>query len=213
MNTDKWDGYWRTYKRTDSIRRSQHRCAEIVIGLIESGIAPRTIIDLGGGTGEIGTIIHRATGATVVNMDLSQEALKRSGGLRVRVDAETLPLESDSVECVVSFGHASVGSYPNVVGEIQRVLAPNGIAIIDFINISVFDFLLHPSMVLRWGLRYLGYGNKVCYHYGPLGIREHFATHGLVELRRWYPSRGVIVVMFKKVLRPSSPENSSSIVI
>jgi len=107
---------------------------------------PRQLVDLlGKGTGpclEIGcgTGAHAATvrslGWTPIGVDLSTAMLGYAvDRLPVtRADAERLPFLSGSLPAVLSvMVHTDMPSYPNVLREVRRVLAPGGV----FVHIGV----------------------------------------------------------------------------
>jgi ubiquinone/menaquinone biosynthesis C-methylase UbiE len=101
------------------------------------GTEPRTLVDLGCGTGQLTQRLVRSfPGATVVGVDLSAgmltEAagrLRRAGdaGRLVRADARQLPFAASTVDVVVCT--ESFHWYPDQAGtlsELARVLKPGG---------------------------------------------------------------------------------------
>lgn len=95
--------------------------------------APATVLDVGCGTGRHARAL-RATGATVVGLDLSlgllRAAAARQRGGWVQADARRLPLGDGCIDAVVSLCQGGFGITPGgdaaVLAEMVRVLRPGG---------------------------------------------------------------------------------------
>ncbi|MDZ7850917.1 MAG: class I SAM-dependent methyltransferase [Halodesulfurarchaeum sp.] len=101
------------------------------LGLADRRIA--TVLDLGGGTGRAG----RAIGPETVIFDASEPMLSRAtanGYPAVRGDVRSLPLDSESVDAVVSVDAIHhLPAIESVIAEVERVLRPGGVFVVrDF---------------------------------------------------------------------------------
>lgn len=201
-----WDQFWRA-TGTDAARRttlaiSARLAAEALAREWVPGTSLR-VLDLGCGRGEIARMLVRRLAVKVVGADFSWQALRdalwhepadrAAGRIRyVGADCYRLGFADASFDAVISFGYASAASYQGAESEVARVLRPGGLALIDFPNLSIYNTLLRPRSLLRLFRRYRGPG-KV-YHFGTLGLREHFAPYGLtlegVRYFNTYPPLG-----------------------
>ena len=146
------------------------------------------VLDLGCGVGDITTNLLAHPRLTVVGLDISAEALsqfqRRSAcgasecPALVRGDVYRLPFADRSFGAVVSFGYASAGSYQGVDLEVARVLVQGGVALIDFANPSLYHWLRSPRSTFRWYRRFRSSASSQ-YHFGVLGIADHFSVAGL----------------------------------
>jgi SAM-dependent methyltransferase len=93
-------------------------------------VARRRVLDLGCGLGELGERFAKQLGAHVCAVDLSERMveLARSHGLDAQVaDAEQLPFENDSFDCVFAgWVLYHVPGLEQAVAEIARVLERDG---------------------------------------------------------------------------------------
>jgi 2-polyprenyl-3-methyl-5-hydroxy-6-metoxy-1,4-benzoquinol methylase len=104
-------------------------------------VAGKRVLDIASGSG-YGSDLLAETAAHVVGVDVSPEAVEYAratfvrDNLEYRVgDAVAIPLEDDSVDVVVTFETIEhIEDYRAFMVEIDRVLAPDGIAIISTPN-------------------------------------------------------------------------------
>jgi ubiquinone/menaquinone biosynthesis C-methylase UbiE len=103
--------------------------------------APRRVLDLGCGTGQLTARLRRALPrAAVIGCDFSRgmldHAARRAPGLLlVRGDAQRLPLRPESFDAVVSTEAFHWFPDPDAaLGEIHRVLAPGGRLLVSLVN-------------------------------------------------------------------------------
>ena len=88
------------------------------------------ILDLGSGTG----LLQKFLKIPIIGVDISFASLKKSHETNVQGDAEILPFKDNSFNTVLSFTTAqNLDSVENMLGEIARVLKPNGIAVITIL--------------------------------------------------------------------------------
>ncbi|HTT42148.1 MAG TPA: malonyl-ACP O-methyltransferase BioC [Steroidobacteraceae bacterium] len=115
----------------------QARVADELLGrLADFAFAPRTILDLGAGTGRAsGTLKRRYPRALVLALDLSAGMLQQAGRhvrpwrrfARVCADAQRLPLTDASVDLVFSSLMLQWCEPPHAaLAEVRRVLRPEG---------------------------------------------------------------------------------------
>lgn len=114
----------------------QARVADELLGrLADFAFAPRTILDLGAGTGRAsGTLKRRYPRALVLALDLSAGMLQQAGRhvrpwrrfARVCADAQRLPLTDASVDLVFSSLMLQWCEPEAALAEVRRVLAPTG---------------------------------------------------------------------------------------
>ena len=101
----------------------------------------RRVLDIASGSG-YGSHLLSADAASVVGVDVNPDAVAyasrtyRRDNLEFRVgDAERIPLDDDSVDVVVTFETIEhVADYRQFLSEIDRVLAPGGVALISTPN-------------------------------------------------------------------------------
>lgn len=104
-------------------------------------VTGKRVLDIASGSG-YGSDMLAETAASVVGVDVSPEAVEYArttfvrDNLEYRVgDAVAIPLEDDSVDVVVTFETIEhIEDYRAFIAEIDRVLAPDGIAIISTPN-------------------------------------------------------------------------------
>jgi ubiquinone/menaquinone biosynthesis C-methylase UbiE len=95
-----------------------------------------------------------------------------------RASVYELPFPDAAFDAVVSFGYASAASYDGAEREVARVLRSGGVAVVDFANPSLYRWLAAPRPTLRWLRRYRD-PMQSQYHFGRLGLRQHFGPAGL----------------------------------
>ncbi len=105
-------------------RRKIFRLMETVQG--------KTSLDLCCGTGALSLLLHKK-GARVVSLDFSMSMLKRGvekGALKhasVAADASVIPFADNSFHvATIAFGIRNIPDLDNFIGEVQRVLKPDG---------------------------------------------------------------------------------------
>jgi SAM-dependent methyltransferase len=116
-----------------------------VEALLAQGVGGR-VLDLGCGFGRHQLALRRR-GVQAFGLDRSPELLAHGGsidpdglteGRRVRGDFRCLPIQSGSFEHVLmlfsSFGYFDDAGNARVLDELARVLAPEGIAVLDLLN-------------------------------------------------------------------------------
>lgn len=110
--------------------------------------APRDILDLATGSGDLALALQAACpAAQVVGADFCEEMLRAASrkGLAktVLADALRMPFPDSSFDAVsVAFGLRNMESWPAAIAEIVRVLRPGG-------RMLVLDFAM-PNPPLRW---------------------------------------------------------------
>jgi ubiquinone/menaquinone biosynthesis C-methylase UbiE len=155
--------------------------AAVVTAAIEAGSHPRSVLDLGCGTGRL---LERAAqqwpDAALIGIDASprmiaEARVKLSGDARFRfevADAAALPLEPASVDLAfstVSFHHWA--DQAGGVREVARVLGAGGL----FVLADLAPPLLRGSLA-----------NRV---HGVRSRRKLFEQAGLSVVRQWRPTR------------------------
>jgi demethylmenaquinone methyltransferase/2-methoxy-6-polyprenyl-1,4-benzoquinol methylase len=152
---------------------------------------PRDILDLATGSGDLALAIQRRLPeAAITAADFSPEMLKVARGKGVTktvlADALHLPFESESFDCVtVAFGLRNMADWDRALGEISRVLRPQGhLLVLDFSIPTgtlrpAYRFYLHRCLPL---LATIVTGQKAAYDYLG-GSIEKFPSGGeMVEL-------------------------------
>ena len=125
------DFYWR------------RRAAEIV-----ASWRPSKIVDLASGTGDLALALQkRLPNAEVVAVDFLPEMLQRAKRKGVRqtvlADALKLPFVDASFDCVtVAFGLRNMEDWGVALGEMSRVVKPNG-------HLLILEFSLPTMSILR----------------------------------------------------------------
>jgi SAM-dependent methyltransferase len=123
----------------------RQRCAFAASYVLERCDRTATVLDLGCGSGPVASVL-RLGGLKVTALDYSPDMLRlartrfehdgvNAGGL-VRGDGERLPFLASSFDAVVCLGLISyVRDYQTVIGEIRRVLKPDGRLVLSSRNI------------------------------------------------------------------------------
>ena len=144
----------------------------------------QTILDVACGTGDIGFEILKQNKIELINIDLSNNMLKiaKKKAIKKRLkniqfikgDAEMLPLENDSVDCLtIAYGFRNISHYEQALEEFYRVLKPGGIlGILEFsipnskILGSVFTFYFHHILPMIGSL----FSRSDAYRYLPESV-------------------------------------------
>lgn len=185
-----WDSFWQRPPAARGRDLTCRRTAEIARALLGADTAggPLRVLDLGCGNGDLTSLLLESRRLSLVALDLSASALGqfRAGYptdlpprlALVRASVYELPFPDGAFDAVVSFGYASAASYDGAEREVARVLRPEGVAIVDFANPSLYHWLAGPAPTLRWYRRYRA-PREAQYHFGWRGLREHFGPAGL----------------------------------
>lgn len=197
-----WDKFWEK-PAANNARDATHTISSQLAMELLRGEQVQRILDIGCGLGEIVVKVGRQHPAQLVAVDVSERAIATTdraladAGLRshvqvARADCYRLGFTDGAFDAVISFGYASAASYEGAEREVARILRPGGVAIIDFRNISIYNTLLNPRSGLRIWQRFRR-RDKV-YHFGPLGLEDHFRPSGLklesVRYFNTYPPLG-----------------------
>lgn len=93
-------------------------------------VCPRTVLEVGGGPGEMAARVARELGCDAVMLDISERMveLARERGVDARIgDVQGLPFESESFDCAVAAWMLfHVPDLDRGLGELARVLRPGG---------------------------------------------------------------------------------------
>lgn len=113
--------------------------------------APKKVLDVATGTGDLALAIQRGTGAEVVGLDLSQQMLNvgiekvKKAGLSDKIsmqkgDAENLPFEDNKFDAVsVAFGVRNFENLEKGLSELRRVVKVGGsVYILEFSKVEGF---------------------------------------------------------------------------
>jgi demethylmenaquinone methyltransferase/2-methoxy-6-polyprenyl-1,4-benzoquinol methylase len=124
------------------------RAAKIV-----KGWAPRRVLDLATGSGDLALALQRACpAAEITGADFCQpmmlEAQKKNFRRLVNADGTRLPFRDSAFDALtVAFGLRNMASWPQAISEMARVLRPGG-------HVLVLDFSLPSLPPLRAGYRF-----------------------------------------------------------
>jgi SAM-dependent methyltransferase len=189
-----WDAFWARPLTARGRALTCRRTAEETLRLLEpelGRVSPGSrlrVLDLGCGHGDLTPLLLTEPRLEIVGMDLSAAALgqfrARWGGRLpdrlglTRASVYDLPFPDAAFDVVVSFGYASAASYEGAEWEVARVLRPGGVAVVDFANPSLYHWLAAPQATWRWLQRYRD-PEQAQYHFGRLGLQEHYGPAGL----------------------------------
>lgn len=182
----------------DLMSAGQHRLWKSAFAQAVNPRAGEQILDLAGGTGDIGFRLARA-GACVTISDINPDMLevgreraarRRLDGLAwVEANAEQLPFPDRSFDaCTIAFGIRNVTDIPAALGQAHRVLKYGG-----------RFFCLEFSRV-EWPLAgdvYDWYSMNVVPRIGALVARDREAYQYLVESIRRFPDAPTFATMLK----------------
>ena len=103
-----------------------------------------TVLDVACGTGDVGFEILKKHSVSITGIDLSPKMIELAQGKArkqnlpnitfVEGDAENLPLDDNSVDCLtISYGFRNISNYEQALEEFLRVLKPGGkLGILEF---------------------------------------------------------------------------------
>ena len=113
--------------------------------------APKLVLDVATGTGDLAIAVQKGTGAEVVGLDLSQQMLNvgidkiKKLNLNQKIsmqkgDAENLPFEDNKFDAVsVAFGVRNFENLEKGLAELRRVVKENsGVYILEFSKVEGF---------------------------------------------------------------------------
>jgi SAM-dependent methyltransferase len=145
-------GYLELYPHRDlSAARAE------IAGLVARGVGGR-VLDLGCGFGRHLRAL-REHGLAALGLDRSTELLRHAdaslAGRLVRGDFRALPFRAQHFDAVLmlfsSFGYFEDGENARTLGELARVLAPGGLALLDVMNPTRIRATLVPESFTRRG--------------------------------------------------------------
>jgi demethylmenaquinone methyltransferase/2-methoxy-6-polyprenyl-1,4-benzoquinol methylase len=171
------DFYWR------------RRAAEIV-----SGWAPRKIVDLATGTGDLALALQeRLPEAEIVGADFLPEMIelaKRKGVRHAFVaDATKLPFDDASFDCVtVAFGLRNMEDWSVALREMARVLRPTG-------HLLILEFSLPELAILRAVYRF--YLHRCLPLIGSFLTKERSAYDYLGDSIEKFPNGNAMLALMK----------------
>jgi demethylmenaquinone methyltransferase/2-methoxy-6-polyprenyl-1,4-benzoquinol methylase len=150
----------------------------------------QTILDVACGTGDIGFNILKQNKIELINIDLSKNMLdiaekkaakKNLLGIQfIQGDAEMLPLEDDSVDCLtIAYGFRNISHYEKALEEFHRVIKPGGI-------LGILEFSIPKSRI--FGSLFTFYFHHILPRIGSLFSRSD-AYRYLPESVDFFPSR------------------------
>ena len=149
-----------------------------------------TILDVACGTGDIGFNILKQYKIELINIDISKKMLdiaeKKAKDKRLKNikyfqgDAEKLPLENDSVNCLtIAYGFRNIAHYDKAMAEFYRVLKPGGI-------LGILEFSIPKSKI--FGRLFMFYFHHILPRIASLLSRSD-AYRYLPESVDFFPSR------------------------
>lgn len=136
LSKDKWFRHPR-YQRT-------------IAGILKKWLAGRIVLDIGCGTGDYHARLEGS--CTTVGVDISLEALKLAGGLRVIASAENLPFKTGSVGGVFGIGmFHSLERPEEMLREVRRAIGADGLLILVVPSAHSLAAVLsrYPGGILR----------------------------------------------------------------
>jgi len=151
------------------------------------------ILDVACGTGDLGFEILKRHSVSVTGIDLSPKmvelARKKSRMKKiynisfVEGDAENLPFESNSIDCLtISYGFRNISNYEKALEEFYRVIKPGG-------KLGILEFSKPTSKII-------GFIYKIYFHHIIPRIASFFsrsdAYRYLPESVDYFPSRNNI---------------------
>jgi len=158
------------------------------------------VLDLAGGTGDMARLFARRVGAagTVVHTDINasmltagRDRLLDAGVVlpTVRCNAESLPFESRSFDCVsIAFGLRNVTDKDRALAEMRRVVRPGGVALVlEFSHVA-------PTLAPA----YDWYSFNVLPRLGRLVAGDEASYRYLAESIRMHPDQETLRVMMER---------------
>ena len=149
-----------------------------------------TILDVACGTGDVGFELLKKHSVSITGIDLSPKMVKLAQGKAskrnldkitfLQGDAENLPLDDNSVDCLtISYGFRNISNYEKALEEFYRVLKPGG-------KLGILEFSKPKSKVI-------GFIFKLYFHHILPRIASFFsrsdAYRYLPESVDFFPSR------------------------
>jgi len=149
-----------------------------------------SILDVACGTGDVGFEILKRHSVSVTGIDLSPKMveLAQKKSLQKKMDnisfiegdAENLPFESNSIDCLtISYGFRNISNYEKALEEFYRVLKPGG-------RLGILEFSKPTSKII-------GFIYKIYFHHILPRIASFFsrsdAYRYLPESVDFFPSR------------------------
>lgn len=183
-----------------------------LFGLTLGGVfeSPK-VLDLASGTGEAADYLESTFAMRVVRADLSSDGLSLARDSRVRAVADCLPFPDDSFDGVhMKDALVHIPDVDKLLGEISRVLSPNGQALIvsaypnrfgtffykqlgstdqQWNNIgSQSDYLRHAERLMKD--KKTAVVSPPYYSFNPSTVDEQASLHGLslLKVSEWIPN-------------------------
>src|SRR3954451_18120173 len=150
--------------------------ARLVLRRILSGVAPATVLEVGGGQGELAEWMQAELGASVTFVDQSErmvELARARGIVDARVgDVQALPFDDERFDTVVAAWMLyHVKDIDRGLAEIARVLKPGGklVAVTNSVK-----HLEEPRTIFDTLMR--GYEDRFNSENGDAALRRHFTN-------------------------------------
>jgi len=220
----KWEAVWEKGYGTGSAHVLYlELLAEMVSRTLDkAGLEHGRLLDLGCGTGELAIFLAKRCQLEIAGLDLIAECLTKANSLAqqnrvvnskldfVLGDAFFSPFKDGVFDVIVSTGISSAGAYIGMQSEIERLLSPGGIAVVDYVrlphigrpkaSIRRFREWRRETRRVKNGGRW-GEGGLKHYHYGKYGIREHFEENTSLRIVKFKAMRTWPVLLRGRKLR------------
>ena len=144
----------REYARS-STRHAKRPAQLFAKGLLDMGVTTGRILDVGTGSGIVALEIAKTLPNTeVIGLDLSEPLLDiaradaKAAGLTKNLifkkgDAQEMPFEDNSFDTVVSLNTIHIVDSPvKMLNEVERILKPDGLAVLANIKRSWFGYIM-----------------------------------------------------------------------
>jgi demethylmenaquinone methyltransferase/2-methoxy-6-polyprenyl-1,4-benzoquinol methylase len=160
----------------------RRRSAEILLS--EPLFSPKTILDLGCGTGKfLECFLKKSSWQSATGVDFSEAMLRKAretvpgNVMWLREDFDALPFLDASFDLVISgFALRSVQKFPEFLGRVHRLLTPGGkVAFLDLTRPRSFWVRLFFFPYLKFVLPFLGWllsGNRKAYDFLSGSVRK-----------------------------------------
>ena len=152
-----------------------------------------TVLDVACGTGDVGFEILKKYSVSITGIDLSPKMIELAQGKArqkkldnitfIEGDAENLPLDDNSVDCLtISYGFRNISNYKQALGEFLRVLKPGGkLGILEFSKpkskfIGII-FKLYFHQILPWIASF--FSRSDAYRYLPESVDFFPSRHDI----------------------------------
>lgn len=168
------------------------RSAEILLS--DSGFSPKTILDLGCGTGKfLECFLQSKSWESATGVDFSLDMLKKaretiSGNVMwLREDFDALPFLDSSFDLVISgFTLRSVQKLPDFLDTVRRILSPGGkAAFLDLTRPRNFLARIFFYPYLKFVLPFLGWlisGNRKAYDFLSGSVRSFQSPENTIKM-------------------------------